>query len=184
MRSISTPLALLALASLLAACTNRRQARTDTGSAAGSVAGASAAAPATAATPAPTAGNATVKVASNATNGTYLTDENGRALYMFEKDSRGQSACDSACARDWPPFAAQGTPAAGDSVKTSMLSTITRKDGSRQVTYNGMPLYHYAKDTGPGDTKGENVKEFGAEWYLVSPAGKKQEGRKESGHRS
>jgi hypothetical protein len=46
-----------------------------------------------------------------------------------------------------------------------------------QVTYNGKPLYYYEKDSSPGDTKGEGAKQYGAEWYLVSPGGGKQEGK-------
>ena len=81
---------------------------------------------------------------------------------MFEKGEHGESYCDSACAAAWPPFLAQGAPTAGDSsVKAAMLSTMRRKDGSQQAAYNGMPLYHYAKDTGPGSTAGQDIEEFG-----------------------
>jgi predicted lipoprotein with Yx(FWY)xxD motif len=120
---------------------------------------------------------AVVKTASDAKNGLHLVDGNGQALYLFEKDKKGESYCDSACAAAWPPYVTQGTPTAGDSsVKSIMLSTIRRKDGTQQVAYDGMPLYHYAKDTGPGSTRGQDIEEFGAEWYLVSPKGGKQEG--------
>ncbi len=44
-----------------------------------------------------------------------------------------------------------------------------------QVTYNGHPLYTYAGDTKPGDTNGQNLDQFGAEWYVLSPAGDKVE---------
>ncbi|HET7369745.1 MAG TPA: hypothetical protein VFK45_02780 [Gammaproteobacteria bacterium] len=40
-----------------------------------------------------------------------------------------------------------------------------------QVTYNGWPLYYYAGDKKPGDTRGQDKKGFGAEWYLISPEG-------------
>lgn len=124
------------------------------------------------------AGAATLAVGHDAKNGSYLTDATGRALYLFEKDTRGHSACSGECAKDWPPYTAQGTPTTTDSsLKSSLLATIQRPDGLTQVTYNGKPLYYYAKDAAAGDTKGQDVKQFGAEWYLVSPSGSKQEGK-------
>lgn len=56
---------------------------------------------------------------------------------------------------------------------TAKLSTTKRKDGSTQVTYNGWPLYYFAKDQTPGEITGQDVEGFGAEWYLVSPDGEK-----------
>ncbi len=46
--------------------------------------------------------------------------------------------------------------------------TITLADGSRQVTVNGRPLYLFAKDTKPGDLRGQGV---GSVWYVLSPDG-------------
>jgi predicted lipoprotein with Yx(FWY)xxD motif len=126
------------------------------------------------------AGAGTLAVGNDAKNGSYLTDASGRALYLFEKDSRGHSACSGACAKAWPPYTAQGTPTSTDStLKSSLIATIHRADGQTQVTYNGKPLYYFAKDAAPGDTKGQGLKAFGAEWYLVSPSGTKQEGKEE-----
>lgn len=110
--------------------------------------------------------------------GTYLTDATGRALYLFEKDTNGQSTCDGDCAAAWPPYLSPGTPTTADSiVKPALLATIVRPDGNRQVAYNGLPLYYYAKDVSPGDTNGQDIEAFGAEWYLVAPDGTKQEGK-------
>jgi predicted lipoprotein with Yx(FWY)xxD motif len=126
------------------------------------------------------AGAATLAVGNDAKNGSYLTDASGRALYLFEKDSRGHSACSGECAKDWPPYTTQGTPTSTDStLKSSLMATMHRTDGQTQVTYNGKPLYYYAKDAAAGDTKGQGLKQFGAEWYLVSPKGTKQEGKEE-----
>ncbi len=58
-----------------------------------------------------------------------------------------------------------------DQVKRSMLWTTTREDGSRQLTYDGPPLYYFARDRGPGQVTGQGVKGFGAEWYLIAPDG-------------
>jgi predicted lipoprotein with Yx(FWY)xxD motif len=70
-----------------------------------------------------------------------------------------------------------GKPAAKAGVNAAMLGVIKRKDGSEQVTYNGMPLYYFARDQKPGSTMGQDIDHFGGEWYLVSPQGKKIEGK-------
>ena len=120
-------------------------------------------------------GGATVSVAKNSKLGKILVGKNGLSLYLFEADTNGKSACSSACTQVWPPLTGQGKPAAGKGVSASKLGTITRKDGSTQVTYNGHPLYRYAPDSKPGDTKGQGLKQFGAEWYVLSPSGEKVE---------
>ena len=56
-------------------------------------------------------------------------------------------------------------------VRAQLLGTVERRDGAKQVTYNGWPLYYYARDQNPGDTNGQDVEGFGAEWYLVTPDG-------------
>jgi predicted lipoprotein with Yx(FWY)xxD motif len=50
---------------------------------------------------------------------------------------------------------------------------IARKDGTKQVTYNGHPLYFYFKDKDEGDTYGQGSKTFGAPWYVLAPSGNK-----------
>lgn len=103
--------------------------------------------------------------------GTYLTDGQGRSLYLFVADTNGTSTCNGPCAADWPPVLTSGTPQAGSSVTASMLGTVDRSDGSKQVTYNNHPLYLFSHDTAAGNVKGQGVNEFGALWWLVSPAG-------------
>jgi predicted lipoprotein with Yx(FWY)xxD motif len=102
--------------------------------------------------------------------GTYLEDQSAHALYLFEGDDHNESYCDGACASVWPPVETNGQPMAGSGVPQSKLGTITRDDGTTQVTFNGEPLYYYAGDgSQPDETKGEGIEQFGAEWYLVSP---------------
>lgn len=104
--------------------------------------------------------------------GRYLTDAKGRALYMFTADSKGQSSCYDACARAWPPVTTTGEPqAAAAGLDKSKLGTITRRDGTKQVTYDGKPLYYFARDTQPQQLSGQDVHGFGGEWYLVAPDG-------------
>jgi len=106
--------------------------------------------------------------------GRILVDTHGRTLYLFEKDKRGKSACAGACAANWPPLMATGKPTAARGASAGKLGTTHRKSGL-QVTYAGHPLYRFSGDSRPGQTNGEGLKAFGAEWYVLSPAGKKVE---------
>ena len=120
----------------------------------------------------PVTGEATVNVADVGTFGSALVDGNGMSLYVFSLDTDGTSACtDSDCVAEWPPLASQGTPAAGEGVDATLLGTLTRDDGTMQVTYNGHPLYTFADDTAPGDANGQARDDAGGTWHLISPAG-------------
>lgn len=116
---------------------------------------------------------AKVTVAEKNPFGAYLADSEGQSLYLFEADRAGKSTCHDACANAWPPLITEGKPRAGKGVDGDALGTLERADGSTQVTYHGWPLYYFIKDKAPGDTKGQDVEGFGAEWYLVTPGGKK-----------
>lgn len=120
--------------------------------------------------PSATARSTTVETRSGAL-GTYLTDGSGRTLYLFVADHAGQSACSGACASAWPPLTSNGAPAASGAAKAGMLTTISRSDGSKQVSYGGHPLYYFAGDTAAGQTSGQGINGFGAKWWVVSPAG-------------
>ena len=97
--------------------------------------------------------------------GKILVGGTGMTLYRYTKDGVNASACAGQCANNWPPLAASDNPTLADGVP-GKLGTITRGDGIKQVTYNGMPLYYYAKDSEPGDTTGQGV---GSVWYVVTP---------------
>lgn len=115
------------------------------------------------------------------TLGRILVDAKSHTLYLFEKDRMGKSACTGACAKNWPPLLVKGRPKAGAGVKAAKLGTTKRSDGSTQVTYNRHPLYTFVLDAGKaGSTKGEGLKAFGAEWYVVGPGGSKVEKKGES----
>jgi predicted lipoprotein with Yx(FWY)xxD motif len=94
-----------------------------------------------------------------------------RSIYLFARD-HGKSTCYGACAKVWPPVLTKGTPIAGPGVKASLLGTVRRKDGTRQVTYAGHPLYRFVKDTKAFQITCQNVSNFGAKWLVVTPAGK------------
>ena len=83
------------------------------------------------------------------------------------------STCTGACAQAWPPVTTSGAPKAKGGVKASLLSTTKRSDGSSQVTYAGHPLYYFVGDQSATDIRGEGLKNFGAGWYVLSPAGQK-----------
>ena len=107
--------------------------------------------------------------------GKVLVDSEGMTLYYFQKDQKGsgKSKCEGACAEAWPPLTAEGEPEAMTGVKTAMLGTIKRSDGSTQVTYAGWPLYTYVGDTKPGEDNGTDSKAFGASWYPLHSNGQK-----------
>lgn len=102
----------------------------------------------------------------------YLVDCKGMTLYVTKDDTAnsGSSTCTGDCLNQWTPLTVtEGTtPMAGTGVDASLLSTITRDDGTLQVTYNGWPLYTYSGDTAAGDKNGVGLD---GKWFLISPAG-------------
>jgi predicted lipoprotein with Yx(FWY)xxD motif len=126
---------------------------------------------ATAAAPKTSTGASATVGVSNSSLGSILVNSNRRTLYLFKADSGTMSACAGACATAWPPLLASGNPTAGKGLSSSKLGAITRSDGTRQVTYNGHPLYLFVKDKKPGDVKGQGVTAFGAAWFALSPSG-------------
>ncbi|NLU70741.1 hypothetical protein [Streptomyces sp. HNM0574] len=109
--------------------------------------------------------------------GKVLTDGEGHTLYLFEADTSAKSTCDGDCAEAWPPLTTSGKPEAGDGVKADLLSTSTREDGKKQVVYDGHPLYYFQGDGKAGDTNGQDLDQFGAEWYVLDAEGEKVEGK-------
>jgi predicted lipoprotein with Yx(FWY)xxD motif len=109
--------------------------------------------------------------AGSSSFGKVLFDGRGFVLYAFTKDRR-TSACTGACAKAWPPYVVRGAVRAGAGVKASLLGTVRRANGSRQVTYAGRPLYFYVGDKKPGQILCQNVSEFGGLWLIVRPSGK------------
>ncbi len=109
-----------------------------------------------------------VKVGSGAV-GSYLTGEDGKTLYMYKKDTAnsGKSVCNGGCASAWPPFTVESADQLkADSGVTGKLAVITRDDGTKQVSYNGQPVYYFGQDTAAGQTNGEG---FGGVWTVAKP---------------
>lgn len=108
----------------------------------------------------------TVFVRQDPTFGPFLTDPNGKTLYLFSKDTTpGESTCYDKCAENWPIFTAT-EPLSLPGTVDGELSLITRTDGTTQVAYNGMPLYYFVGDASAGDINGQGV---GDNWWLVAP---------------
>jgi predicted lipoprotein with Yx(FWY)xxD motif len=103
--------------------------------------------------------------------GKVLAGKSGKTLYLFMADKHGKSACYGKCATFWPPLLA-GKPTAGTGVKAALLGTTTRKDGKKQVTYAGHPLYFFKLDKTAGQTAGEGQDFFGGKWWGVGASGK------------
>ena len=129
-------------------------------------------APATEAPPSAAASAATGAITVDAkpvgAAGTVLVDgKSGLTVYTFTKDVKdsGKSNCTGGCIDTWPALTvpAGATPSGGASL-TGKLGTITRDDGTLQVTYNGMPLYFFKNDKAPGDANG--IYEY---WEAVKP---------------
>jgi predicted lipoprotein with Yx(FWY)xxD motif len=105
--------------------------------------------------------------------GKVLATKSGMTLYLFMADrKRGKSACYGQCATYWPPLLSAHKPTAGAGLKAKLLGTIKRKNGTRQVTYAGHPLYRFKLDKKAGQVAGEGQDFFGGLWWGVSAAGK------------
>ena len=114
---------------------------------------------------------ATVITTAKSSAGTVLTNSSGRAVYLWVKDTGDMSNCNGACAGAWPPVTTTGTATAAGGAHASDIGTITRSDGTKQVTYDGHPLYYFSGDSGPGTATGQGSDSFGAQWWLVAPTG-------------
>ena len=103
--------------------------------------------------------------------GKVVTDQNGWVLYRFDADTAkpSKSNCEAKCAKVWPPAFTDGNPKL-TGVDASLVGTVTRGDGSMQITLNGWPLYRYIGDKAPGKWTGQNV---GGKWFVSAPDGKK-----------
>ncbi len=108
----------------------------------------------------------TVFVRQDPALGTILTDPNGMTLYLFTKDTEANvSVCEGDCIANWPAFDSDEPLTLPPTIEGE-LTRFERADGTTQVAYNGIPLYYWVNDEGPGDTTGQGV---GDVWYIVAP---------------
>jgi predicted lipoprotein with Yx(FWY)xxD motif len=123
--------------------------------------------------PSAEAAHAPALTARSSSYGKLLFDRRGFVLYAFTRDRRA-SACYGECAKAWPPyFAPKGRLGVGHGVKRALLGTVKRRNGRRQVTYAGRPLYYYVGDSRPGQILCQDVLEYGGRWLILRPSGKR-----------
>ncbi len=121
----------------------------------------------------PAAGMGTRVTLGDSEFGSMLVDSKQQAIYIFERDGDGRTVCYGECAEAWPPVLTKGKPRAADGVRQALLGTVRRRDGTRQVTYGGKPLYFYAHE-GPGQVLCHNVNLNGGLWWVVGPDGNRR----------
>jgi predicted lipoprotein with Yx(FWY)xxD motif len=112
--------------------------------------------------------NALIRVARIQGFGLFLTDNVGITLYAFAKDTNDVSNCSGNCTQTWPPFTAQSAPQVDSPLNATLVTMVTRQDGTMQVSYDGHPLYYYSGDKIAGDVKGHGI---GNVWHVLSPRG-------------
>lgn len=116
------------------------------------------------ATGTPSTGSVQLAIRDDPKLGKFLTGDKGLTLYIYKKDTANTSTCYDTCASNWPPLISSAVPTL-PSGAGGTLSLVSRKDGTKQVAYNGMPLYYFIKDAAPGDTAGQDI---GDVWYVAS----------------
>jgi predicted lipoprotein with Yx(FWY)xxD motif len=131
---------------------------------------ASSGSPAAATAPAASATGAAVSTQATSL-GVILVDGQGRTVYEFANDTNGVSACNGACAANWPPVAAPSPLPTSLPGVTGQLGSITRQDGTSQLTVAGHPLYTFAGDSAAGQTNGQGKTLDGGLWTVSSAAG-------------
>jgi predicted lipoprotein with Yx(FWY)xxD motif len=124
--------------------------------------------------PPPNAEEGTVFVSLGSATGLgeVLVDSEGRTLYAFSGDGGETPTCEGACAKAWPPLLDQsGEPQPSNGTGGARLGTVTRADGTRQVTYAGHPLYSFDGDKMPGEANGNGQSAFGGTWTALKDNG-------------
>ncbi len=107
--------------------------------------------------------------------GRVLVDTGGRALYSADQETGGAVRCVTAdCVAVWAPLTVPaGQDPTGPDDVSKLLSTVTRPDGSRQVAFDGKPLYTFSLDRSAGQVKGNGASDtFGGvvfTWHVASP---------------
>jgi predicted lipoprotein with Yx(FWY)xxD motif len=121
----------------------------------------------------------TLGAAQVAKLGAVVTDQNGRTLYRSDKDKPNPSVsnCTGDCTKSWQPVTVDDPAAMKlDDIDKSLIGTVDRADGTKQITLGGYPLYRFVKDSRAGDINGQGV---GGTWFASTPQGKKaQEAKK------
>jgi predicted lipoprotein with Yx(FWY)xxD motif len=120
----------------------------------------------------PTTNDSLVLTLQHSPVGPILATGRGDTLYDFGPDTSTRSAClNDGCVFQWPPLVVTGPIRVGKGVDESLVATIRRPDGSRQLTYGGHPVYTYNLDVTPGMVTGQAIDQDGGLWYVLNAAG-------------
>jgi predicted lipoprotein with Yx(FWY)xxD motif len=105
----------------------------------------------------------TVMIVQKTAIGYVLAEANRQVVYTYSKDTKGgKPTCTGACAATWLP--ATGTPEASPAdVFPAQFGLVTRADGVKQITYNGLPLYLLKGAAGVATTGNGQ----GGVWHVV-----------------
>jgi predicted lipoprotein with Yx(FWY)xxD motif len=96
----------------------------------------------------------------------------GGIAYADKDETSKKIVCTGNCTLTWRPWIVDNAtvhPQAGTGVQASLIGTIKRSDGERQLTYGGHPLYLYAHQANNLRT---NAQGAGGVWYVVGLDGK------------
>lgn len=124
------------------------------------------ASPSAAASASPNAAAGSISLAQTSLGG-ILVGPTGMTLYMFTPDTSTSSACSGSCASLWPPLTGP-LPPLGTGLTASDFGSLTRSDGTTQVTFHGHPLYYYSGDTAAGETNGQALL---GKWFALGADG-------------
>ncbi|MCA2216161.1 COG4315 family predicted lipoprotein [Jidongwangia harbinensis] len=105
--------------------------------------------------------------------GNAVTDQDGFVLYRFDDDKikpAVESRCNGDCAKVWPPALTEDGKPKLKGVDPKDVGTVTRADGTKQLTIGKWPVYRYIGDKKAGTWKGQNV---GGKWFVVNGDGTK-----------
>jgi predicted lipoprotein with Yx(FWY)xxD motif len=114
-------------------------------------------------------GPALLKASNVGAFGEILTNAHGLSLYGLSDEFGGKLACTGECLEFWPPVlvSKSTTKVALGAGVAGVIGFVTRSKTTKQVTFDGYPLYTFVKDTGAGQTHGEGVVAFGGTWGLL-----------------
>ena len=114
-----------------------------------------------------------LETVSNDRVGLYVIDASGRPVYaLIAATGGGTIDCTGACADQFQPVIGRPRAEVGGAIDPNILGTVLRKDGRRQVTMRGMPLWRYEGDQVSTHTRGHGLPVGNGTARLVWPDGK------------
>jgi predicted lipoprotein with Yx(FWY)xxD motif len=122
-------------------------------------------------------GSGKVVTVSDASGRSVLVDAQGKALYVSDEETGGRVLCTSgACGAIWTPLTVAGKNGlTAPPPLAKKLGTVSRPDGSTQVTLDGRPLYTFSFDHSAGQVNGDGTQDSfdGTDftWHVATPSG-------------